>query len=60
MNLRPDRQRTWTGYAWLDRLLSPIQSVIIWHQRRRLFKLIGQGDREKGRALLVEALQERG
>lgn len=48
-------ETTVTGWRWLDRLTQPYWAVTAWWGRRRLFSLIGRGDRRRGELLFRDA-----
>lgn len=60
--LKPDFDRTVTGYMWLDLILDPILCRYFeWSGRRtrhKLFLRLGDGDAEVGRAIFHQAVRE--
>lgn len=40
MNLRPDRERTATGYVWLDKITAPYWAITMHLHHRRFWKLL--------------------
>lgn len=58
MNLRPDFERTATGYAWLDWLTAPYWRWADWRSRRALYRLLGRGDLAAGEAFLRSLKEE--
>lgn len=55
--IRRDLQSTVTGWRWLDRLTEPYWAIVAWWGRRRLFGLIGAGDRRRGELVFREAVR---
>ncbi len=56
MSWRPDRERTATGYRWLDKLTNPYW---VWRENRARLKLntlMGDGDPVLGAEMLREAV----
>lgn len=42
MNLRPDRERTATGYVWLDRLTDPYWRLTSWWMERKFYRAMAK------------------
>lgn len=55
--MRPDYLSTVTGWVWLDRATAPIWAAWCWWGKRRLYRIVGDGDTRRGQTIVREAVR---